>query len=113
VILNIISNAVDFTRENGKIEVHTALKMNRDGGETIQVRIKDNGQGIPQAILNKVFDPYFTTKHRSDMHSGTGLGLFIAHQNMQDHKGTIEVKSRENEGTEFILTLPSNPPPST
>jgi len=110
VILNIISNAVDFTEENGRIDVQTEKVANKGDGERIRIRIRDNGSGIPESILDKIFDPYFTTKHRSDMHNGTGLGLFIAHQNMQDHNGTIDVKSRVNDGTEFILTIPSDPP---
>ena len=59
-------------------------------------------------MIDHVFDPYFTTKHKSSMHSGTGLGLFIAHQNIQDHRGTIDVKSNLNEGSVFTLTLPVN-----
>ncbi len=57
--------------------------------------------------MDRIFDPYFTTKHKSDMHDGTGLGLFIADQNMQDHGGVIEVKSKVNEGTTFILHMPA------
>jgi len=68
--------------------------------------VRDNGIGIPPSDLNRVFDPYFTTKHKSNMHSGTGLGLFIAHQHMQDHGGAIEVSSGINKGAAFILTLP-------
>ena len=71
--------------------------------------MEDNGEGIPEVMLNKVFDPYFTTKHKSRDHKGTGLGLFIVHQNVQDHGGTIEVKSKINEGTRFIIDLPVNP----
>jgi len=56
-----------------------------------------------------VFDPYFTTKHKSKMHSGTGLGLFIAHQNMQDHGGIIQVRNNINGGTIFTLKLPNTP----
>ena len=74
----------------------------------MSIEIKDNGPGIPMDRIDKVFDPYFTTKHKSSVHSGTGLGLFIAHQNMQDHDGAIEVKSKVNEGTVFILKLPLN-----
>jgi len=61
-------------------------------------------------MIDNVFDPYFTTKHKSSMHNGTGLGLFIAHQNMQDHNGNIEVKSKINEGSVFTLTLPVKNP---
>ncbi|MBW1766140.1 MAG: GAF domain-containing protein [Deltaproteobacteria bacterium] len=111
VTLNLLSNAVEFTPEKGVIEVVTE-KCNGDlKNNNIRIKVRDNGVGIPSAIIDKIFDPYFTTKHKSDMHNGTGLGLFIASQNMSDHKGTIDVKSRVREGTEFILTLPINPSP--
>jgi len=110
VVLNILSNAVDFTLEGGKIELITKNCTEKKKQATIRIEIKDNGPGIPLSHIDKVFDPYFTTKHKSNMHSGTGLGLFIAHQNMQDHDGTIEVKSKVNEGTVFMLNLPVNNP---
>jgi signal transduction histidine kinase len=110
VILNLLSNAVDFTPEGGRIECVTRNCIERGRPPTVCIEIKDNGQGIPQSMIDEVFDPYFTTKHKSDLHNGTGLGLFIAHQNMQDHGGTIEVKSKVNEGTTFILTLPNISP---
>ena len=59
-------------------------------------------------MINKIFDPYFTTKHKSSIHNGTGLGLFITYQNMVDLCGEIEVKSRTGHGTSFILNLPEN-----
>ena len=108
VVLNILSNAVDFTPEGGKIELITKNCAEKEKQATVSIEIKDNGPGIPLDHIDRVFDPYFTTKHKSNMHSGTGLGLFIAHQNMQDHDGTIEVKSKVNEGTVFILNLPVN-----
>jgi signal transduction histidine kinase len=110
VVLNILSNAVDFTPEGGKIELITKNCAEKEKKATVSIEIKDNGPGIPLAHIDRVFDPYFTTKHKSNMHSGTGLGLFIAHQNMQDHDGTIEVKSKVNEGTVFMLNLPVNNP---
>lgn len=105
VILNLLSNAVEFTPEGGTIEFATQSGADKDM-PTIRIKIKDNGLGISQDMIDKIFDPYFTTKHKSNMHNGTGLGLFIAHQNMQDHNGTIDVKSKVNEGTTFTLTLP-------
>ena len=108
VILNLLSNAVDFTPERGRIEISTAKESMNGSKESIRIEIKDNGIGIHQSMMNKIFDPYFTTKHKSNMHNGTGLGLFIAHQNIQDHQGTIEVQSEVNKGTIFILTLPSD-----
>jgi len=106
VILNLLSNAVDFTPEGGKIEFTTKNCTQKGRPDTICIEIKDNGSGIPQSMIDNIFDPYFTTKHKSSIHNGTGLGLFIAHQNMQDHDGTIEVKSKFNKGTVFTLTLP-------
>ena len=108
VILNLLSNAVDFTPERGRIEISTAKESMNGSKESIRIEIKDNGIGIHQSMMNKIFDPYFTTKHKSNMHNGTGLGLFIAHQNVQDHNGTIEVRSEVDKGATFILTLPSD-----
>ncbi len=111
VFLNLLSNAVEFTPEGGRIEVSTRSLPGKGEGRDVRIEIKDNGVGIPQCNIDKIFDPYFTTKHKSNMHDGTGLGLFIAHQNMQDHRGTIEVRSKTDEGTMFILILPSNTSP--
>jgi len=110
VVLNLLSNAVEFTPQGGSIQCVTRNCLESGKPPSVCIEIKDNGQGIPESKIDAVFDPYFTTKHKSDLHSGTGLGLFIAHQNMQDHRGTIEVKSKVNEGTTFILTLPNIPP---
>ena len=110
VILNLLSNAIDFTPEGGKIEIVTKNHTDKDALEVVQIEIKDNGSGIPPANIDNVFDPYFTTKHKSDIHKGTGLGLFIAHQNVQDHGGTIEVKNNADQGAVFALKLPNVPP---
>jgi signal transduction histidine kinase/predicted hydrocarbon binding protein len=110
VVLNLLSNAVEFTPEGGKIEFVTTHCIEKGKPATICIEIKDNGPGIPQSMIDNVFDPYFTTKHKSSMHNGTGLGLFIAYQNMQDHNGNIEVKSKVNEGSVFTLTLPVDNP---
>jgi len=106
VILNLLSNALEFTPKGGRIEIETRKRLREDKADMICIEVRDNGIGIPPSDLNRVFDPYFTTKHKSNMHSGTGLGLFIAHQHMQDHGGAIEVSSGINKGAAFILTLP-------
>jgi len=106
VVLNMLSNAVDFTPEEGRIEISTTQQSMNRSKESIRIEIKDNGIGISPSMIDKIFDPYFTTKHKSNMHNGTGLGLFIAHQNIQDHQGMIEVRSEVNKGTAFIITLP-------
>jgi signal transduction histidine kinase len=110
VILNLLSNALEFTPTGGRIEVITRRRLREDESAVICIEVRDNGIGIPPSDLNRVFEPYFTTKHKSSMHSGTGLGLFIAHQHMQDHGGTIEVTSSPNKGATFILTLPQTIP---
>jgi len=109
VILNLLSNAVDFTSEGGRIEISIKKEPVNESRKDIRIEIKDNGIGIDQSMMNRIFEPYFTTKYKSNMHNGTGLGLFIAHQNIQDHKGTIEVQSEVNKGTTFILNLPVDP----
>ncbi|MGD2029475.1 MAG: ATP-binding protein [Desulfobacterales bacterium] len=110
VILNILSNAVDFTPEKGEIELITKNCTEKEKQPAVSIEITDSGPGIPPAHIDRVFDPYFTTKHKSNMHSGTGLGLFIAHQNMQDHGGIIEVRNHANKGAIFTLKLPNISP---
>jgi len=109
-VLNILSNAVDFSYEGGSIRIATRRVSTGRNATDIQIQIKDNGPGIPAAVINEIFDPYFTTKHKSAIHNGTGLGLFIAHQNIVDHGGAIEVNSKPDEGAAFIMTLPLKPP---
>jgi signal transduction histidine kinase len=113
VLLNLFSNAIDFSSEGRTIEVITRKNPDVGKEDSLCLEVRDNGIGIQDSILDKVFDPYFTTKHKSSMHSGTGLGLFIVHQHVQDHAGSIEVRSKVNEGTSFIVTLPTRPPAST
>jgi len=86
------------------------MKEDPKRGRSLCIEIADNGIGIPDSVMDKIFDPYFTTKHKSSMHNGTGLGLFIAHQNVQDHGGTIEARSQVEQGTTFVVTLPAKPP---
>lgn len=109
VILNLISNAVEFTYDGGNIDISTKKIFNEREKTFIRINVKDNGAGIPPEYVDKIFDPYFTTKHKSKEHSGTGLGLFIAHQNIIDHGGRIEVTSKVNKGTTFTIELPNNP----
>jgi signal transduction histidine kinase len=109
VILNLLSNALEFTPQDGKIQITTQCHSENGDPRTMSIAVSDNGVGIQPGDMNKVFDPYFTTKHKSSIHKGTGLGLFITYQHVQDHKGTIEVKSEVNEGTTFLITIPVKP----
>ncbi|MEO0804565.1 MAG: HAMP domain-containing sensor histidine kinase, partial [Cyanobacteria bacterium J06642_2] len=73
--------------------------------DTVQVRIKDNSPGMPPAVKAKIFDPFFTTKA---VGKGTGLGLGICFKIIEQHQGTIEVISEVGQGTEFLITLPTD-----
>jgi signal transduction histidine kinase len=76
----------------------------RDLGEAVEIRVRDNGTGIPPEIREKLFQPFFTTKPTG---AGTGLGLSISWDIVtQQHGGTIAVNSREGEFTEFTIRLP-------
>ncbi len=101
VFLNILLNAIDATPENGTLTVKTR-SFTKPGGELfLQVEFKDTGCGIPQEHLEEIFNPFFTTKT-----SGSGLGLSISNQIVQDHKGYISVESQVNQGTSFFVNLP-------
>jgi len=69
----------------------------------IEIRVKDNGPGIPQNIVDKIFQPFFTTKPTGE---GTGLGLSLAYDIIKAHGGEIKVKTKEGEGSEFTIQLP-------
>ena len=96
VMLNLYINAIQSIKKDGKLKVR--LK-NFEGG--IRINIKDTGVGIPIEDWEKIFDPYYTTKK-----SGTGLGLAIARKIIDDHDGSISVKSKPNQGTVFSIILP-------
>jgi signal transduction histidine kinase len=72
-------------------------------GDTVDIEVKDTGPGIPPEILHRVFDPFFTTK---DVGKGSGLGLFIVHEIIEEHDGCIAVKSETGKGTVFFISLP-------
>ncbi len=73
------------------------------GGRSIEIKVSDNGGGIPQKILDKIFQPFFTTKPTGQ---GTGLGLSLSYDIVKAHGGEIKVNTKENEGTEFTIILP-------
>lgn len=99
VFLNLITNAVHAVDERtGRITIKTMHQ-----GNSVVIKVIDNGKGIPQENLKKIFDPFFTTK---PVGQGTGLGLSIAYKIIEKHGGKIEVQSQVGRGTEFTITLP-------
>jgi len=111
VFLNIVNNACFAAFETRKSResnfAPTVRVQTRDLGRRVEVRIRDNGQGIPEAIRDKIFNPFFTTKPTG---IGTGLGLSISYDIVvQGHQGEIRVESEAGKFAEFIVILPKTP----
>jgi signal transduction histidine kinase len=103
VFLNILLNAVQATPENGEITV-VSRSFTKNPEETfLQIEIRDTGSGIPAQELEHIFTPFYTTKIQ-----GSGLGLSISHQIVEEHHGYIEVESQVSRGTAFNVNLPLN-----
>lgn len=106
VFLNLFLNALDAMSERGGVlRVRTRPLVKPGGKLWVQIETEDTGHGIPAANLEHIFDPFFTTKHESGEHEGTGLGLTIVHQIIEEHHGDIQVKSVPNNGTTFLVNL--------
>jgi signal transduction histidine kinase len=99
VFANVLDNAIDAfdgVPENRRVELFI-----ENGGSSATVRVRDNGCGIPPDKLDRIFNPFFTTKEK-----GTGLGMAISRKIVEAHAGTMDVASEAGRGTEFIVTLP-------
>jgi signal transduction histidine kinase len=120
VLLNLFTNAFYSITEKKKaqrvegtqkfeptVSVTTKLITNGSTGaeRTVMISVKDNGTGIPQEVLDKIYHPFFTTKPTGD---GTGLGLSISYDIIKAHGGEIKVETKDGEGAEFIISLPIN-----
>ncbi|HUT85182.1 MAG TPA: ATP-binding protein [Thermodesulfobacteriota bacterium] len=103
VFLNILLNAVQATPENGEITIVTRSFAKSPGETFLQIEVKDTGPGIPAQELELIFTPFYTTKTQ-----GSGLGLSITHQIVEEHHGYIEVDSQVGSGTSFTINLPLN-----
>jgi len=101
VFVNLIVNACEAMGDGGRILISEEEGVTDPMGRVVVIRLSDNGPGIPEALREKIFQPFFTTKEE-----GTGLGLSIAARIIEDHKGCLNVKSRQSKGTSFIITLP-------
>jgi len=110
--LNLYNNAFYAVNEKKKqqgdayepaISVSTRKLYDKSDRYQIEIRVKDNGNGIPQKVLDKIFQPFFTTKPTGQ---GTGLGLSLSYDIIKAHGGEMKVESKEGEGAEFIVKLP-------
>jgi signal transduction histidine kinase len=109
VILNLITNAFYAVTEKKKqigngYEPAVSVSTKK-AGDNILISVKDNGNGIPQKVLDKIFQPFFTTKPTGQ---GTGLGLSLSYDIVKAHGGELKVETREGEGTVFVIWLPVN-----
>lgn len=100
VFVNLLNNACDaMSGQKGNINIRAAILNDR-----IDIRIRDNGPGINRKIAGRIFDPFFTTKEKDQ---GTGLGLFIIKNIIEQHEGSIELAPADGKGAEFRIILPS------
>jgi len=106
VFMNILSNAVQAIEGPGTIWIHTKRFGKFRGEDAVLISIQDSGTGIEPSNLDKIFDPFFSTKK---VGQGTGLGLSISYGIIQNHGGEIRVKSEQGAGTEFQIILPERP----
>ena len=111
VFLNMVGNACYATDEKRRATTETyfptlTLKTERDD-EHVTIRIRDNGNGMPPEVVEKIFNPFFTTKPTGE---GTGLGLAMSSDIVREHGGAIRVETEPGEFTEMIVELPLNPP---
>ena len=97
VLLNLLLNAIDTIEGSGTI----AASSRMNGSDCVGIEISDTGKGMSEASLEKIFNPFFTTKTK-----GTGLGLSICKRLIEQHGGNIEVHSSVDSGTSFVITLP-------
>ena len=107
VILNLITNAFYAVSERKKLNIEgyepVVTVSTRKFNDRITVHVKDNGTGIPQKVMEKIFQPFFTTKPTGQ---GTGLGLSLSYDIVKAHGGELKVETIEGEGSEFIIQLP-------
>jgi signal transduction histidine kinase len=107
VLLNLFNNAFYAVTERWKAEGERYKAIvsvsTKKLGSKIEIRVRDNGIGIPQKVVDKIFQPFFTTKPTGQ---GTGLGLSLSYDIVKAHGGEIKVETKEGEGSEFVIQLP-------
>ena len=107
VILNLITNAFYAVTEKKKQQPDgyepTVSVSTKKLSDKVEIKVKDNGNGIPSKVLDKIFQPFFTTKPTGQ---GTGLGLSLSYDIVKAHGGELKVETKEGEGSEFIIQIP-------
>jgi signal transduction histidine kinase len=105
--LNLLSNAFYAVDEKKKQQPQgyepTVSISTKKNGDKLEIKVSDNGNGIPKKVMGKIFQPFFTTKPTGQ---GTGLGLSLSYDIIKAHGGEIKVETKEGEGVEFIIQLP-------
>jgi len=103
--MNLLSNAFDALKEHGPMNGAPTVTVSTAQVEgAVEIRVRDNGPGIPPKVKAKIFEPFFTTKPTG---SGTGLGLSMSYDIVtKGHGGTLEVDSDEGKGATFVVRLP-------
>ena len=96
-LLNLFLNAIQAMEDSGTLTVRVAV----DDNQYVHITVRDTGRGVHSEQLDKIFNPYFTTKK-----TGTGLGLAIVHKIVDDHQGRIKIESTPGQGTSFTITIP-------
>lgn len=102
VFLNLVHNAIQAMPTGGALSIRSAQRI-KDGREWAVVTIRDSGIGISPKDLDRIFEPFYTTRGTN---GGTGLGLSVTYGIVTDHGGTIGVESHPGEGTTFTVWLP-------
>jgi len=107
VILNLINNAFYTVSEKAKLQTagfEPLVKViTKNLEDKIEISVQDNGNGIPDSIKEKIFQPFFTTKPTGQ---GTGLGLSLSYDIVKAHGGELTVKTKDGDGSEFIIKMP-------
>jgi len=109
VMLNLINNAFYalsakvLATADGRYEPTVSISTKKINN-TVEIGVKDNGNGVPKNVFDKIFQPFFTTKPTGE---GTGLGLSLSYDIVKAHGGEIKLQTRENEGTTFTVVLPA------
>ena len=100
VLINIMVNACEAMVNGGCIWIEEATDILEGQGKVVQIKVRDNGPGVPESIQGRLFQPFFSTKEE-----GTGLGLSIASRIVDEHGGWLDLESKEGQGATFVISL--------